>query len=86
MEPEMILQQLGKTELIHSELAELGAKHLMERIEKGELCMEVMPNTFSQFTGEIEEADYISYCEFMESVKGTRLIALLEEADAEQFC
>jgi hypothetical protein len=40
-----------------------------------------MPNSYAQFTGELEENDYLSYCRFMESAKGLKVIQLLEEED-----
>jgi hypothetical protein len=66
---------------IHSQEAERGAEHLVERIENCEIGLEVMPNNYAQFTGELEENDYLSYCRFLESAKGCKLIQMLEEED-----
>jgi hypothetical protein len=76
-----LLNRMKPLSSLHSQEAEKGAEHLIERIESGEIGIEVMPNSYAQFTGELEENDYLSYCRFMESAKGYRLIQLLEEED-----
>ena len=43
--------------------------------------MEVLPNTSVQFTGELEEKDYVSYCGFLSSANGKRVLQMLEESD-----
>ncbi len=65
----------------HSPLAERGAEQLVKRIESGDMGMEVMPNSFAQFTGELEEKDYISYCKFLNSENGQKVLRMLEESD-----
>ena len=73
----------GKPKLLHSEAAEAGAKLLMERMANQDMVLEVLPNNFAQFTGVLEEQDYVSYCSFLRSVNGNRVIRMLEESDEE---
>jgi uncharacterized membrane protein len=80
-----LLNRIKPSRSLHSQEAEKGAEHLIERIETGEIGIEVMPNSYAQFTGELEENDYLSYCRFMESAKGERLIQLLEEEDGRKL-
>lgn len=65
--------------------AERGAERLVERLENGKMGMEVMPNVFKQFTGELEERDFQSYCRFLESANGYKVIQMLEEEDARKL-
>lgn len=72
----------AETKILHSVKAEKGAERLLEKIESEEMAMEVLANASIQFTGEWEEKDYISYCQFLESVNGKKVIQMLEEEDA----
>lgn len=72
----------AEAKLLHSLKAEQGAERLLEKIESEEMAMEVLANASEQFTGEQEERDYISYCEFLESVNGKKVLQMLEDEDA----
>lgn len=72
----------AEAKLLHSVKAEQGAARLLEKIENEEMTMEVLANASEQFTGEREERDYISYCLFLESVNGKKVMQMLEEEDA----
>lgn len=76
---------MGRSKMLSSVEAEKGAIRLLKRIEEGTLTMEVLPNNYVQFTGELEEKDYISYCSFLNSANGKLVIQMLEEADAGEF-
>lgn len=75
----------GKRRILCSIAAEEGAKHLMEKIENNELGMDVLPNQYAQFSGELEEQDYISYCRFLKSSNGEKVLKMLEEEDAAEY-
>lgn len=70
---------IQKTKMLHPEEAQAGAARLLERTANGDMGMEILPNSYAQFTGELEEKDYISYCEFLSSANGRKVIDLLEE-------
>lgn len=72
---------MEKPKLLHPQEAQEGAKRLLERTRSGDMGMEVMPNTYAQFTGELEEKHFISYCDFLSSASGRKVIGLLEEED-----
>lgn len=75
----------GNTGILHSPEAEEGARKLFEKIENDTLRMDILPNQYDQFTGELEEADYITYERFLQSVNGQMVIKMLEEENAENF-
>lgn len=74
----------AEPKLLHSVKAEQGAERLLESIENEKMFMEVLPNSSEQFSGEREERDYISYCQFLESVNGKQVLQMLEEEDAKE--
>ncbi|MCM1498534.1 MAG: hypothetical protein NC124_08715 [Clostridium sp.] len=73
---------LGTSKLLCSAEAEAGAKRLVERIQSGDLAMDVLPNNYEKFSGDLEEKDYVSYCGFLKSSNGRKVINILEEEDA----
>lgn len=75
----------GKAGILHSSQAEAGAQNLLQKIEDSILKMDILPNQYEQFTGALEEADYISYGRFIQSVNGQKVLKMLEEEDAENF-
>lgn len=74
----------AEAKILHSVKAEQGAERLLEKIESEEMAMEVLANASEQFSGEREEKDYISYCQFLESVNGKKVLQMLEEEDARE--
>ncbi len=70
------------TGLLHSPQAEQGARQLFEKIESGTMTMDVLPNQYDRFTGELEENDYLTYCRFLQSVNGQSVLKMLEEENA----
>lgn len=71
----------GKTKVLNSMEAERGAARLLQRISNQDIGMEVLPGGSTQFTGEEEEKDYLSYCCFLNSYTGQQILALLEDDD-----
>lgn len=61
--------------------SEQGAEHLLHRLRTGELQMDILPNSYKRFSGELEEEDYISYCDFLSSYNGQMVLDMLEEED-----
>lgn len=64
---------------------EHGADHLLERLRNGQLRMDVLPNSYPRFTGQLEEEDYIAYCRYIESLNGRKLFDRLEKADGKDY-
>lgn len=75
----------GNTGLICSVDAEEGAARLMERIQNRTLPMDILPNRYDQFSGKLEQEDYVSYCRFLESMNGQKVLNMLEEEDAGEY-
>lgn len=72
----------GKPKILSSAAAQEGAKRLIDKLKSSALQMDVLPNQYAQFSGELEEQDYISYCRFLESSNGEKVLRMLEEEDA----
>lgn len=75
----------GGTGILHSQKAKEGARQLLAKIENDDIRMDILPNQYSRFTGDLEEADYISYGRFLKSVNGQKILKLLEEENARNF-
>lgn len=75
----------AETRMLNSVKAEQGAARLLERIENEDMKMEILPDNSVQFTGTLEEKDYISYCRFLESSNGKKILQMLEDCDAGKY-
>lgn len=73
------------TKLLCSIEAETGAERLLEKIRNRSLGMDILPNRYPRFSGELEEEDYVSYCRFLESSNGKKVLEMLEEDDARNY-
>lgn len=67
--------------LLCSAEGEAGANRLLEKLKNGELKKEVRPNDYPRYTGKLEEEDHLSYCRFLGSVNGKRVLGRLEDQD-----
>lgn len=72
----------GTKGIMHSSGAEEGARMLLENIENDDLKMDILPNQYARFTGELEETDYITFGRFLQSVNGQKVLKMLEEDNA----
>ena len=68
--------------LLSSTAAEAGADRLLLRVQTGNLKLDVLPNSYPRYTGQLEEEDYVSYCRFLASSNGKKLLKVLEVQDA----
>lgn len=75
----------GNTKLLCSIEAEAGAKRLLKKIRNDDLEMDILPNRYPRFSGELEEKDYVSYCRFLASSNGKKVLKMLEEEDAGNY-
>ena len=71
--------------ILSSVEAENGAHEMIKKIRNEELTMDVLPNFYPKFTGELEEADYVGYNRFLSSRNGNMVINMLEEEDAREY-
>lgn len=84
----MIDQKSGfmtSPKILHSEEAERGAELLIQRLERVDIGIEVLPNVYKQFSGKMEEKDYHSYCSFLYSAVGRNVMEMLEESDEREL-
>ncbi len=65
--------------------AEEGAGRLIESIQNQTLSMDILPNRYDKFSGKLEQEDYVSYCRFLESLNGQKILDMLEEEDAGEY-
>ena len=75
----------GNVKILCSVQAEEGAARLIENIRNGDLPMDILPNRYDRFSGKLEEEDYVSYCRFLESSNGKKVLNMLEEEDAAKY-
>lgn len=75
----------GARGILHSPTAEKGARQLFDKIENQTMTMDILPNQYAQFTGELEEEDYISYGRFLQSINGQKVLKMLEGENAGNF-
>ncbi len=80
-----VWESVQRDKLFHSREASDGAMRLMERIETDDMAMDILPNNFTQFTGELEENEYLSYCRFLSSANGQKVIQMLEVTDEREL-
>lgn len=64
-----------------SQRGETGADRLLARLNSGALQMDILPNSYPRYTGQLEEEDYVLYSRFLRAVNGLKLLAKLEEHD-----
>ena len=74
-----INEVMKKSKILRSEKAEEGADNLLLRLDNGDIGMEVLQESYTQYTGELEEADFESYKTFLQSANGKKICALLED-------
>lgn len=72
----------GTKKILNSIEAEQGAERFLSRLKEGKLQMDILPNTYERFSGGLEERDYVSYCDFLSSFNGKKVLSMLEEEDA----
>lgn len=75
----------GREKILCSVQAEEGAARLIENIQNRTLSMDILPNRYARFSGELEQEDYVSYCRFLESMNGQKVLDMLEEEDAGEY-
>lgn len=68
--------------ILMSSESECGAVRLITKIRNGFLGMDVLPNSYPQYTGVLEEEDFLCYSRFLESANGKKLLTMLEVQDA----
>ena len=77
----------GTPKLLSSAEAEAGADRLLQKIRAGSMVSDVLPGSCPGYTGQPEEKDYVSYCRFLSSPNGRKLIRTLEaQDDRKGFC
>lgn len=76
-----LIPSYNAKKLLCSAEGEAGAVRLLEKLQNGELEKEVRPNNYPRYTGELEERDYLSYCRFLGSINGKRVLSRLEAQD-----
>lgn len=71
--------------LLTSQRGETGADRLLTRLNSGALQMDILPNSYPRYTGQLEEEDYLSYSRFLRAMNGQKLLAELEEHDGNEY-
>lgn len=75
----MDLRSYYNTRICISKSAELGAVDLIHKIKDNTINIDILPNKYQDFTGQLETSDYLSFCKFLESRRGKKILDLMEE-------
>ena len=78
----MNMTSFWNNRFLNSKEAELGAERMIQRMRNKKLVMDILPNSYEQYNGQLEEKDYIAYCRFLQSSNGRNLLNNLEEENA----
>lgn len=69
------------TAVLHSSAAQNGARHMEEKLNSGRLMLDVLPNSFRRYSGELENQNHVSFCTFLKSRNGRNVLSMLDEED-----
>ena len=72
--------------IMNSKEARQGALYFKSALNSGMLSMDVLPNSYDEFYGKNEEKDYVSYCSFLKSKNGKKVMIMLEDLDEQRIC
>lgn len=70
----MNMISLLNTRFLNSEDAEFGANRMIKQIRNKKIVIDISPSSYERYNGELEEKDYISYCNFLQSSNGRNLL------------
>jgi len=75
----MNLKSFYQNRIYTSENAKQGARELIYKMKNNILELEVLPNSFDDYTGELETENYLSFCQFVDSRKGKLVLSKLND-------
>ncbi|MCL2147474.1 MAG: hypothetical protein FWH52_06675 [Synergistaceae bacterium] len=64
----------------HSAEAITGAEELLAQIKNGSIEADLLRNSFKEFSGELEQDDFLSFCRFIRSHNGKLVFSALEDS------
>ena len=67
--------------ILHSLNAREGAERLGNKLINHELMMDILPNSYEQYNGELEQRNFVSYCNFLKSRNGRIVLDMLDKED-----
>lgn len=70
-----------KPKFLNSAEAENGATSFIDRLKTHQLDIEVLPNSYEEFTGQMEEEDFIAFSNFLKSSNGRSVLEMVETED-----
>ena len=71
----------GLSTILHSLNAREGAERLVNKLINHELMMDILPNSYEQYNGELEQSNFVSYCNFLKSRNGRIVLDMLDKED-----
>ncbi len=71
------------SDFLHSIKAHDGAERLEQKLNDGSLKLDILPNSYKQYNGELERENYVSFCAFLKSRNGRNVLAMLDEGENE---
>lgn len=75
----MNLKQYYLKKVNVSTAVQRDSENLIEKMRNNDVDMDVLPNTYGDFTGQLEVDDYLSFSQFLDSRRGGLILELSEE-------
>lgn len=75
----MNLKQYYLKKVNVSTTVQRDSERLIEKMRNNDVDMDVLPNTYRDFTGQLEVDDYLSFSQFLDSRRGGLILELSEE-------
>ena len=75
----MDLRQYYMKKVSISTSVQHDAEELIMKMKNNVIKMDVLPNSYDNYTGRLELDDYLSFCQFLESRRGKIILNLMEE-------
>ena len=55
------------------------AEQLVDRMKNNYVIMDTLPNSYENYTGRLELEDFLSFCQFLESRQGKKVLELVDD-------
>lgn len=64
-----------------SEEAKKGGRELVFKMKNNLDVLDTLPNSYENYTGKLEVENYLSFCDFLNSRRGKKIMQLLKDGE-----
>ena len=75
----MNLKSYYNRNVIISCVAQKDAERLIDKMRNNYITMDILPNSYENFTGRLELDDFLSFCQFLETRQGRIILEFMED-------